>query len=307
MFKIILASPRWYCAGVHRAIDILQQALDKYWSPIYVNHEIIHNKYIVNSFEKKWVIFWAELNDIPKESIMIFSAHWVSPIYIEEVKKHWLRYIDASCPLVTKVHREAKNYIASGHKVIYIWQKNHPEAIWVSWVSPKDIFIISNNEDLEKSNFSNDDKLALLNQTTLSIDDTKLLIEEVKEKYPQVTLPSFSDICYATTNRQEAVKKIITEIDCLIIVWSKNSSNSVKLKYIWEKASIKSYLIDSFEELPNNFLEWVETIWVSSGASVPEKLVIETINKLKKMWWVFEKEVQVTKENTVFPFNLKLN
>jgi len=306
MFKIILASPRWYCAGVDRAIDILNKALDKYWSPIYVNHEIIHNKYIVDFFTKKGVIFWENLEKIPKNSIMIFSAHWVSPEYVKEVKLRWLKYIDASCPLVTKVHNEAIKYTKKWYKIIYIGQSNHPEAIWIKWNNPENIFIISNTRELKKLNFQKNEKLALLNQTTLSVNDTKKLIIDVTKFYPKILLPSFSDICYATTNRQNAVNKIIPEIDTLVIVGSKNSSNSQKLKLIWDKALINSYLIDSYEELPDKFLETVKSLWISSGASVPDKLVKEVIHKLEENWWVFEKEVKVAEEKTVFPYSLEL-
>lgn len=306
MFKIILASPRWYCAGVDRAIDILNKALEKYWSPIYVNHEIIHNKYIVDFFKKKWAIFWEELENIPKNSIMIFSAHWVSPKYVKKVKERWLKYIDASCPLVIKVHNEAIKYIESLYKIIYIWQRVHPEAIWVKWQNPENIFIVSSIEDLKDLNFKKTDKIALLNQTTLSIDDTKVLIKDIVKVYPNIILPSFSDICYATTNRQNAVKKIIPEIDSLIIVGSKNSSNSTKLKLIWDKAWLKSYLIDNYSELPKDFLKSVNSIWISSGASVPDKLVKQVIKELKSKWWIFEKEVKVAEEKTIFPYSLKL-
>ncbi len=306
MFNIILASPRWYCAGVDRAIGMLDDILKKYWAPIYVNHEIVHNKFIVKYFESKWVVFTDDLEQVSEWEIMVFSAHGVAPSYVERVKEKWVKYIDASCPLVIKVHNEAKKFIEDGYEIIYIGKHNHQEAIWVADNNLEKIHIISNDEDLEKLNFSANKKLALLNQTTLSVDDTKDLIEKVQTKYPQILLPSFSDICYATTNRQNAVKEIIPEIDALIIVGSKNSSNSVKLKLIWDKNNIASLLIDSPDEIPDDFLEWVKNIGISSGASVSEDLVRDVITYLKTKWWKYLKEVKVAEEKMIFPYNLEL-
>ena len=306
MFNIILASPRWYCAGVDRAIGMLSDILEKYGAPIYVNHEIVHNRFIVKYFESKWVIFSDDLERIQAWEIMVFSAHWVAPSYIKRVQAKWIKYIDASCPLVIKVHNEAKKFIADGYEVIYIWKHNHQEAIWVADNDLEKIHVISNRADLEKTHFSPDTKLALLNQTTLSVDDTKYLITEVQLKHPQVVLPWFSDICYATTNRQNAVKEMVPEIDALIIVWSKNSSNSLKLKLIGDQNSLPSLLIDSPDEIPSSFLDWIHNIWISSWASVSEDLVRAVISHLKVAGWVFLKEVKVAEEKMIFPYNLEL-
>lgn len=305
-FKIILASPRWYCAGVDRAIWMLDDILKKYGAPIYVNHEIVHNKFIVEEFEKRWVVFTDNLDDVKSWEIMVFSAHGVAPSFVEAVKNKWIRYIDASCPLVIKVHNEAKKFIADGYEIIYIGQHKHQEAIWVADNDLEKIHIIANEEDLGKIEFSPDQKLALLNQTTLSIDDTKALIEKTKKKFPQVELPSFSDICYATTNRQTAVKNILDEIDKLIIVWSKNSSNSVKLKLLWQKYWKESILVDDPSEIEDSFFQDVSTIWLSSWASVSDELVNNVIEYLKTLWWEFEKEVVLTEEKMIFPYNLDL-
>ena len=306
MFNIILASPRWYCAWVDRAIGMLDDILKKYWAPIYVNHEIVHNKFIVRYFESKWVVFTDDLDKVKPWEIMVFSAHGVAPSYVEKVKNKWIKYIDASCPLVIKVHNEAKKFISDGYEVIYIWKHNHQEAIWVADNNLEKIHIIWSEQDLEKLDFSGDTKLALLNQTTLSIDDTKDLIAKVQEKYPKVLLPSFSDICYATTNRQNAVKEIIPEIDALLVVWSQNSSNSLKLKLIWDKAAIASLLVDDPSEIPDNFLEKIGTIGISSWASVSEDLVRDVIGHLKTKWWKFLKEVKVAEEKMIFPYSLAL-
>lgn len=306
MFNIILASPRWYCAWVDRAIWMLDDILKKYWSPIYVNHEIVHNKFIVKYFESKWVVFTDDLTNISPWEIMVFSAHGVAPSYVKAVQAKWIKYIDASCPLVIKVHNEARKFIADGYEVIYIWKHDHQEAIWVADNNLEKIHVISNSEDLEILNFPQGQKLALLNQTTLSVDDTKTLIKQVQEKYPKILLPSFSDICYATTNRQNAVKAIIPEIDKLIVVWSKNSSNSVKLRLIWDKNKVHSILIDSPDEIPNDFLSWIKNIWISSWASVSEDLVKDVIDYLESRWGKFLKEVKVVEEKMIFPYDLEL-
>ena len=285
---------------------MLDDILKKYGAPIYVNHEIVHNKFIVEEFEKRWVVFTDNLDDVKSWEIMVFSAHGVAPSFVEAVKNKWIRYIDASCPLVIKVHNEAKKFIADGYEIIYIGQHKHQEAIWVADNDLEKIHIIANEEDLGKIEFSPDQKLALLNQTTLSIDDTKALIEKTKKKFPQVELPSFSDICYATTNRQTAVKNILDEIDKLIIVWSKNSSNSVKLKLLWQKYWKESILVDDPSEIEDSFFQDVSTIWLSSWASVSDELVNNVIEYLKTLWWEFEKEVVLTEEKMIFPYNLDL-
>lgn len=298
--NIHLASPRGFCAGVTRAIDILHKALKQYGSPLYVNHEIIHNKYIINYFEKKWVVFEDDLEKVPSWVIMIFSAHWVGPQFIQQVRDKQIQFIDASCPLVIKVHNEALNFIKKECKIIYIGSKKHQEALGVKEEAPKDIFIISNEEDLDNLQFAENEKLALLTQTTLSIDDTKGLIEATKMKFPQVVLPKASDICYATTNRQNAVKSLCEDIDLLIIVWSKNSSNSNKLKKIGENNGITSILIDSYDEIDDNLLFEDIKIWISSWASAPDKLVQWVINYLKEKGWNIHKEIIEIEENMNF-------
>ena len=310
--KIYLAEPRGYCAGVHRAIDILNQSIKKFPAPIYVNHEIIHNKFIINYFEKKWVIFWEKLENIPENSLMIMSAHWVGPEYIEKVKDRKIRYIDASCPLVTKVHKEAKKFLEEWYDIIYIWKKWHQEAESVKEEWSKKIHIIWSLEDLKKIEINNS-KIALLTQTTLSVSETKVLIEKVKEKYPNIVLPKKEDICYATTNRQEAVNIICEKnIDLLIIVGSKNSSNSNKLKEIWYKLNINSLLIDSSDEIDMNILKRIEEkkwnikIWISSWASAPEILVEEVIGFLNNLWNTDIEKIKTIEEKMVFPTNLEI-
>lgn len=306
--RIYLASPRGYCAGVDRAIGMLDDIISAYpWETIYVNHEIVHNKFIVSYFERKGVIFSNDLDSIPTGSIMVFSAHGVAPSFVKKAKEKWLRTLDASCPLVIKVHNEAKKFISEWYKIIYIWKKNHQEAIWVADNDLENIFIVGNKAEADNLEFSEEQKLALLNQTTLSVDDTKDLIAYVQELYPDVKLPGFSDICYATTNRQQAVKEIVADVDCLIIVGSKNSSNSNKLVLIWEKKGIPSILIDEPSEIPDDFLEKAQNIWISSWASVPDNLVQDVIKHLESKWCRFEKEVITTEEKMIFPYKIVLD
>lgn len=310
MINIFLASPRWYCAGVHRAINILNGALQKYKAPIFVNHEIIHNKIIIDYYKKKWIIFEDDLAKIPSNWIMIFSAHWVSPEYIKKVTEKWLKYIDASCPLVIKVHEEAKKYISEWFKIIYIGQKKHQEALWILWEDKEYIYIVENNKDIDDllKNIGDDTKTALLTQTTLSVSDKEKIEKYIFEVFPKTVKPKTSDICYATTNRQYAVKKMLEtkDIDWLIIVWSKNSSNSNKLKNIWDKYWIKSILIDTFEDLEISFLDWITNLGISSGASVSHKLVKQLIEKLELKWCKFKEEIKTVEEKIDFGYNLEL-
>ena len=309
MINIYLASPRWYCAGVHRAINILNGALEKYKGPIFVNHEIIHNKIIVNYYKKKWIVFEEDLTKISNNWIMIFSAHWVSPEYVKQVKDKWIKYIDASCPLVIKVHTEAKKYLNMWYKIVYIWQKKHQEALWILWEDKDNIFIIENNSDvIELKEKLKKEKLALLTQTTLSVSDKNDLEKYIFEVFPQIEKPKVSDICYATTNRQNAVKQMLNtkNIDLLIIVGSKNSSNSNKLKKIWSDSGVKSILIDEFRDLDLNILNWVENIWISSGASVSHELVADLIKQLENNWAKFIEEIKVIEEKIDFGFDLEL-
>ena len=305
-FNILLASPRGYCAWVDRAIGMLDDILDMYGAPIYVNHEIVHNKFIVNYFERKGVIFSDDLEAIPENSIMVFSDHGVAPSFVKAANDKWLRTIDASCPLVIKVHNEAKKFIRDGYKIIYIWKRNHQEAIWVRDNDLENITVVWNKDEVDELQYDAWQKLAVLNQTTLSVDDTKDVIAYVQEKFPQVELPGFSDICYATTNRQEAVKELVKEVDVLIIVGSKNSSNSTKLALIWERASLPSLLIDTPDEIPEDFLKWVKNIWISSGASVPDSLVQDVIKHLESIWGKFVKEIITKEEKMIFPYKIEL-
>jgi len=310
MINIYLASPRWYCAWVNRAINILNGALEKYEAPIFVNHEIIHNKILVKYYENKWIVFDDNLDNIPDNWIMIFSAHWVSPKYVKQVKNRWIKYIDASCPLVIKVHTEARKYLDLWYKIIYIGQKKHQEALWILWEDKDNIFIVENEFDVDLlfKKFKNN-KFALLTQTTLSVSDKNDLEKYIFKKFKNIEKPSASDICYATTNRQKAVIQMLEnkDIDLLIIVGSKNSSNSNKLKKIWLDLWINSILIDEFKDLDLSHLAWIKNIGISSGASVSHELVKDLIKNLENNWAKFIEEIKVAEEKIDFPFDLELN
>ncbi len=307
MFKIYTVFPRWFCAWVFRAVNMLQDVVKKYGTPIYVNHEIIHNKFIISYFEKLGVIFEPNLENIPSGSIVVLSAHWVWPSFREKLKEKWLKYIDATCPLVEKVHREAKMFIEKGYKILYIGQKNHQEALWVYDYDTAQIHILSTKEDVDMLDVSFTDwKLALLTQTTLSVDDTKEVIDYIIQKFPHVEIPKASDICYATTNRQNAVKELSKIIDTLFVVGSKNSSNSNKLKHLAEKLWKKAYLVDTYEDILDEYLVNAGDIWVASWASWPEELVQWVVKYLESKGGTFTEELRVVEEKVTFPYTLEL-
>lgn len=280
-FKIYLAKPRGFCAGVERAIKILNLCIKKFGTPIYVRHAIVHNERVVSEFEKKGVIFVEDVEDIPEGNIVVFSAHGVSPDVKEKAKKRNLKVIDATCPLVEKVHIEAKIYAAQGYKIFLIGHKNHVETKGTIGEAPDKIIVIEDEKDLENIN-ENFENIAILTQTTLSVDDTREIIEKIKKKFKNVEKPKIDDICYATQNRQDAVKKIAPFVDIFLIVGSRESSNSNRLKEIAEKYGAKAYLINSRDEIPEE-VKMAKAIGITSGASTPENIVNEIIERLKEL------------------------
>ena len=307
--KILLAAPRGFCAGVERAIEIVKKSIHKYGAPVYVRHEIVHNKHVVDNLKKIGAIFVEELNEIKdKTRPVIFSAHGVPKSVPKEASNYKMEYIDATCPLVSKVHREAENLNRSGVHVILIGHKNHPEVIGTMGQLPKgEIDLIENIEDVK--NYSNKkEKLAFVTQTTLSVDDTKEIISALKSKFPEIREPKKEDICYATTNRQSAVKKIAEECDMFFVIGSRNSSNSLRLVEVAKNSGcINSRLIHSESSIPFEEIEKIKTIGISSGASAPEILVDNFINSLKKQFTVKIDEVEIVKENITFKIPGKLN
>ena len=308
--KILLAAPRGFCAGVDRAIEIVKKSINKYGAPVYVRHEIVHNKHVVESLKKIGAIFVEELSEInDKTRPVIFSAHGVPKAVPEEANNLKMEYIDATCPLVSKVHREAENLYKNGSHIILIGHKNHPEVIGTMGQIPKDgISLIENIEDVEKYENKDRKNLAFVTQTTLSVDDTKEIISALKKKFPEIKEPKKEDICYATTNRQAAVKKIAEKCDMFFVIGSRNSSNSLRLVEVAKNSGCKnSRLIHSESTIPLNEIENYKTIGISSGASAPEILVDNFINNLKKEFTVAIEEIEIVKENITFKIPGKLN
>ena len=309
--KILLAAPRGFCAGVVRAIDIVEKSLEKYGSPVYVRHEIVHNKRVVNNLKKKGAIFVEELSEIKDKSRpVIFSAHGVPKSVPQEATNKKILYIDATCPLVTKVHREAEFLFKNGFKVILIGHKDHPEVLGTMGQLPIDsIKLIETVEQAKNLSIDKFKKpLAYVTQTTLSVDDTKEIIQILKEKFPKIKSPTKEDICYATTNRQEAVKKIAPECDMFFVVGSRNSSNSLRLVEVAKKSGCKkSELIPDTDKLPIDLITKCESIGITSGASAPEELVQNLITEIKKHCEVIIEEIILTRENVTFGIPKSLN
>lgn len=307
--KILLAAPRGFCAGVDRAIEIVKKSIEKFGAPVYVRHEIVHNKYVVESLKKIGAVFVEELSEIEdKTRPVIFSAHGVPKSVPAEAEGLNMTYIDATCPLVSKVHREAENLHKAGNHILLIGHKNHPEVIGTLGQLPKgSIDLIESVEDVKNYNNTEND-LAYVTQTTLSVDDTKDIIEKLKVKFPKIKDPKKEDICYATTNRQGAVKNIAKLCEMFFVIGSKNSSNSVRLVEVAKNSGCeKSILIHSNSTTPFEEIDKCNTIGISSGASAPEILVDNFISDLKKKYEVEIKEVEIIKENITFKIPNKLN
>ncbi len=308
--KILLAAPRGFCAGVDRAIEIVKKSIEKYGSPVYVRHEIVHNKHVVESLKKIGAVFVEELNEIKdKTRPVIFSAHGVPKVVPAEAKELKMDYIDATCPLVSKVHREAENLNKSGFHVLLIGHKNHPEVIGTMGQIPNgSIDLIENIEDVNKFEIKGNGKLAYVTQTTLSVDDTKDIINALKEKFSNIKEPKKEDICYATTNRQAAVKKIAKLCDMFFVIGSRNSSNSLRLVEVANNSGCsEAVLIHSESSIPLEKITKCKTIGISSGASAPEILVEDFIKKLKEQFSVNIKEVEIIKEDITFKIPGRLN
>ena len=308
--KILLSAPRGFCAGVERAIEIVEKSIKKYGAPVYVRHEIVHNKFVVDDLKMKGAIFVEELEEIQDRSRpVIFSAHGVPKQIPEDAKNYKMSYIDATCPLVSKVHREAENLNKAGYHIILIGHQNHPEVVGTMGQLPVGAIDLIQNEN-EAKNYKNngDKKIAFVTQTTLSVDDTHEMIKILKNRFPDIREPSKEDICYATTNRQMAVKNIAKKCDMFFVIGSRNSSNSVRLVEVAKKSGcINSILIHSESKIPYDQIQNSNTIGISSGASAPEILVKNFINDLKNRFTISIDEVEIIKENVVFKIPKKLN
>ncbi len=308
--KILLSAPRGFCAGVERAIEIVEKSIQKYGAPVYVRHEIVHNKYVVDDLKNKGAVFVDELEEIEDKSRpVIFSAHGVPKKITEDAKNYNMNYVDATCPLVSKVHREAENLNKAGYHIILIGHQNHPEVIGTMGQLPiGSIDLIQNEEEAKNYNNERYKKIAFVTQTTLSIDDTKEIIKILKNKIQNIREPLKEDICYATTNRQMAVKKIAKKCDMFFVIGSRNSSNSVRLVEVAKKSGcLNARLIHSESEIPYEQIGNSNIIGISSGASAPEILVDNFISDLKNRFTINIDEVEIIKENVVFKIPKKLN
>tara|TARA_B110000196_G_scaffold295170_1_gene284702 strand:+ start:605 stop:1549 length:945 start_codon:yes stop_codon:yes gene_type:complete len=305
IINISLANPRGFCAGVDRAILIVEKTLEKYGAPIYVHHEVVHNKFVIKDLNKKGAIFVNSLKEIPKSSHVIFSAHGVSKAIKKEAQDFNLISIDATCPLVTKVHNEVNKLSKNEYTIIMIGHKGHPEVDGTMGQIEKNslnnqIHLVENIEDVKKLKVLNSNKLSYVSQTTLSIDDTKKIIDALKEKYPLILGPKRDDICYATQNRQEAVKKMLSQHDLIFVVGSKNSSNSNRLMEIANDKNLDAILLDDMADFQEKWLKDKKNIGITAGASAPEILVQELIKEIKKIKQISISEIKGIEENIIF-------
>lgn len=300
---IILANPRGFCAGVDRAIDIVNRAIELFGAPIYVKHEVVHNKFVVDGLREKGAIFIEDLNDVPPESTLIFSAHGVSQQVRQEANSRNLKVFDATCPLVTKVHMEVARHSRRGEECILIGHKGHPEVEGTmgQYDNPdKGIYLVEDISDIEKLEVLDPDKLFHVSQTTLSVDDTQKIVVALKERFPNIKGPKKDDICYATQNRQDAVKQLAKQCELILVVGAQNSSNSSRLQELAVTEGRKSYLINNASEIKTQWLEGINTVGVTAGASAPEVLVSDVIDFLEKNGGKTVKESEGVEENIVF-------
>lgn len=310
--QIKLANPRGFCAGVDRAIDIVNRALDLFEPPIYVRHEVVHNKFVVNGLRDRGAIFVDELDEVPDDNIVIFSAHGVSQAVRQNAADRGLKVFDATCPLVTKVHLEVARYSADGSECILIGHKGHPEVEGTmgqyDYSNGGNIYLVEDEADVAALEVQNPEKLYFVTQTTLSMDDTAVVIDALRAKFEHIQGPRKDDICYATQNRQDAVKQLANDCDLLLVVGSPNSSNSNRLRELGERMGAKAFLIDNADEIQPEWLEGVKAIGITAGASAPEVLVKQVVDKLISLGGEAPQELQGREENVVFslPKELKL-
>ena len=281
--QVILAEPRGFCAGVERAIEIVEQAIELYGPPVYVRHEIVHNKRVVDELQKKGARFVEELSEIPEGAVTIFSAHGVSKDVADEARRRDLPVIDATCPLVAKVHIEAQRYAKDGNEVVLIGHKGHPEVEGTAGRVEGGLQIVSSIQDVQKLEVRDPDKVAYVTQTTLSVDDTRDVIEAMHERFPNIVGPNVKDICYATQNRQAALRQLTEEVELILVLGAKNSSNSNRLREIGDEMGVPTYMIDDARDVDPTWFEGVERVGITAGASAPEQLVQELIERLRDL------------------------
>ncbi|MGB3753782.1 MAG: 4-hydroxy-3-methylbut-2-enyl diphosphate reductase [Parerythrobacter sp.] len=298
---VLIAAPRGFCAGVDRAIDIVEVALQKYGAPVYVRHEIVHNKYVVDALRAKGAIFVEELDEVPDDAPVVFSAHGVPKSVPAEADRRKLVYVDATCPLVSKVHRQAERQIEKDRHILFIGHAGHPEVVGtMGQVTADQMTLVETVADVATLPFKDGSNLAFLTQTTLSVDDTAELVDALRARYPAISGPKAEDICYATSNRQAAVKRIAPGSDLVLVIGAPNSSNSLRLVEVSQKLGTDSYLIQRADEIDPAWLDGVGTLGLTAGASAPEELVREVIDRLNELRDVTEETVLTTEEKMTF-------
>jgi 4-hydroxy-3-methylbut-2-en-1-yl diphosphate reductase len=298
--KIILANPRGFCAGVNMAIESLERCLDLFGAPLYVYHEIVHNKYVVERFRRRGVVFVEDLEQVPEGAPLLYSAHGVSPQIRDQARRRRLRAIDATCPLVTKVHLEAVKYARDGYTIILIGHEGHDEVIGTMGEAPDRMILVETAADVEQLTI-NPSKIAYLTQTTLSVDDANVVIAALRQKFPQIANPPKDDICYATQNRQEAIRELAPRADLVLVLGSRNSSNSRRLAEIASSLGPKAHLIDGVAEIQPGWLDDVQTVLITAGASAPEDVVQECVEFLQQHYGATIDEAWIREENVHFP------
>jgi 4-hydroxy-3-methylbut-2-enyl diphosphate reductase len=302
--QILFANPRGFCAGVDRAIDIVERAIELFGAPIYVRHEVVHNRYVVERLRSLGAVFVEELDEVPDDATVIFSAHGVARAVQEEARRRDLKVFDATCPLVTKVHMEVSRYAREGREVILIGHEGHPEVEGTMGQFDTQyggrIVLVETPEDVDRLDIKDAERLAFVTQTTLSVDDTQKVVDALRRRFPTLTTPRKEDICYATQNRQDAVKRLVERCDIILVVGSPSSSNSNRLREIAEKAGIPGYLIDGPEDLKREWFDGKQVVGVTAGASAPEVLVERVVARLKEWGGQAPENVQGQIENVVF-------
>jgi 4-hydroxy-3-methylbut-2-en-1-yl diphosphate reductase len=299
--RVLLAKPRGYCAGVDRAVQAVEMALERYGAPVYVRRQIVHNTHVVRELEARGAVFVEEADSVPEGAVVVFSAHGVSPAVREEAKRRGLRTIDATCPLVTKVHNEARRFAAQDYDILLIGHENHEEVVGTTGEAPANIHLVDGPDGSADVQVRDPAKVAWLSQTTLSVDETIQTVAALRERFPLLIDPPSDDICYATQNRQAAVKKIASDADLVIVVGSENSSNSVRLVEVAVEAGARAaYLVDDASDIEEQWLDGAGTVGVTSGASVPEELVAGVLERLAALGYGTVEEVEAIEERLVF-------
>ncbi|MGH8225415.1 MAG: 4-hydroxy-3-methylbut-2-enyl diphosphate reductase [Gammaproteobacteria bacterium] len=298
--EVVLARPRGFCAGVVRAIDVVEEALKVFGPPVYVLHEIVHNQHVVNDLRSKGAVFTEDLGEVPAGAVMIFSAHGVSDQRVKDAEERGLRIIDATCPLVAKVHMQAQKYNRGGYELIIVGHRGHPEVEGTSGRVPGPVHVISEPEEVASLEVRDPEKVAYVTQTTLSVDDTRAVIEALKQRFSAIVGPETRDICYATQNRQNAVRELTHDTDVMIVVGARNSSNSNRLREVGENAGVRSYLVQDASELKVEWFGAEDRIGVTAGASTPEALVAEVVEKLNSLGHKSVREMPGPDERVTF-------